>query len=93
LVVDNAWTNCGASAEIAACVTERLQDQKPVRVRRMGYAPTTCPTSPVLENEFYPDPVKIAVAAHLMVRPGERTWTPDPEHSKLAYQVKFRGPF
>ena len=92
LVVDNAWTNCGASAEIVARVAERMSD-KPVQFQRMGYAPTTCPTTPVLEREFYPDPAKIAQAAFAMVKPGAPAWQPDPEHAKLAYQAKFRGPF
>ena len=93
LVVDNAWTSCGASAEIVAQVLERAQNGKPIAVRRMGYAPTTCPTTPVLEQEFYPDPGKIAQAVHAMVRPGAKAWQPDAERAKLAYQVKFRGPF
>jgi acetoin:2,6-dichlorophenolindophenol oxidoreductase subunit beta len=59
----------------------------------MGYAPTTCPTTPVLEQEFYPDPAKIAQTVHMMVRPTAPAWQPDPERAKLAYQVKFRGPF
>jgi pyruvate dehydrogenase E1 component beta subunit len=92
LVVDNAWTNCGASAEIVARVAERMSN-KPVQFQRMGYAPTTCPTTPVLEQEFYPDPAKIAQAAFAMVKPGAPAWQPDPEHAKLAYQAKFRGPF
>jgi pyruvate dehydrogenase E1 component beta subunit len=93
LVVDNAWTSCGASAEIVARVAESSQNGKPILVRRMGYAPTTCPTSPVLENEFYPDPAKIAAAAYAMVRPDGPAWQPDPAQAKLAYQAKFRGPF
>jgi pyruvate/2-oxoglutarate/acetoin dehydrogenase E1 component len=91
LVVDNAWTNCGASAEIVARVAEQIDT--PVQIRRMGYAPTTCPTTPVLEREFYPDPAKIAQAALAMVKPGAPAWQPDPERAKLAYQAKFRGPF
>jgi acetoin:2,6-dichlorophenolindophenol oxidoreductase subunit beta len=93
LVVDNAWTACGASAEIVARVVEQVQNGKPIAVRRMGYAPTTCPTTPVLEQEFYPDPAKIAQTVYAMVRPNAASWRPDPERAKLAYQVKFRGPF
>jgi pyruvate/2-oxoglutarate/acetoin dehydrogenase E1 component len=93
MVVDNAWTNCGASAEIVAQVVERVRNGKPIQVQRMGYAPTTCPTTPVLEREFYPDPAKIARAAYAMVRPGESDWKPAAEAAELAYQVKFRGPF
>jgi pyruvate dehydrogenase E1 component beta subunit len=93
LVVDNAWTTCGASAEIVARVAEACHNGKPIKVRRMGYAPTTCPTSPVLETEFYADPAKIACAAYEMVRPDGPAWKPDEERAKLAYQAKFRGPF
>jgi acetoin:2,6-dichlorophenolindophenol oxidoreductase subunit beta len=93
LVVDNAWTSCGASAEIVAGVVERVSNGKPIQVQRMGYAPTTCPTTPVLEREFYPDPSKIAQTAYAMVRPGAKAWQPDAKASELAYQKKFRGPF
>jgi pyruvate/2-oxoglutarate/acetoin dehydrogenase E1 component len=93
LVVDNGWTSCGASAEIAACVAEQAQNGKPVQIRRMGFAPTTCPTTPPLEQAFYPDPLKIAQTAYAMVRPNTAPWRPDPERAKLTYQMKFRGPF
>ena len=46
-----------------------------------------------LEREFYPDPAKIARTVHAMVKPDAKPWIPDAERSKLAYQVKFRGPF
>jgi len=93
LVVDNAWTNCGASAEIVARVVEQVSNGTPIQIRRMGYAPTTCPTTPVLEREFYPDPVKIAETAYAMARPGAAAWKPAAEAAELAYQAKFRGPF
>jgi len=92
LVVDNAWMNCGASAEIVARVSEVLGEDG-IKVRRMGFAQTTCPTSPWLENAFYPNPATIATAAHAMVKPDAADWTPDPERAKLAYQSEFRGPF
>jgi acetoin:2,6-dichlorophenolindophenol oxidoreductase subunit beta len=91
LVVDNAWMNCGASAEIVARVCEVLGEGG-IKVKRMGFAPTTCPTSPWLEDAFYPNPSTIATTAHHMVRP-EAAWTPDPERTGLAYQMEFRGPF
>jgi acetoin:2,6-dichlorophenolindophenol oxidoreductase subunit beta len=48
IVVDTAWVNCGAAAEIAAQVAERLQGTRDLRIKRMGFAPTTCPTTPTL---------------------------------------------
>ena len=63
-----------------------------MQIARMGFAPTSCPPSPTLEHEFYPNPATIAKRIHEIVRPGV-AWEPDPEHAKLAYQMQFRGPF
>jgi pyruvate dehydrogenase E1 component beta subunit len=92
-VVDNAWTSCGASAEILAQIAERGGSRNRVEMARIGFAPTTCPTSPPLENEFYPNPAKIAVRAYGLVRHGDTSWKPDPERAALSYQLQFRGPF
>jgi pyruvate/2-oxoglutarate/acetoin dehydrogenase E1 component len=88
LVVDNAWTSCGASAEIVARLAEG--DAAP-RMARIGFAPTTCPTTPWLEEYFYPNPATIAAKASAMVVGGN--WTPDRERARMVYQMKFRGPF
>ena len=93
LVVDNAWINCGAGAEIVARVMEAAGPRAGIEVRRMGFAPTTCPTSPWLEAGFYPNPATIARSIHAMVTGADTGWTPDPERAKLAYQTQFRGPF
>src|SRR6266404_1044155 len=50
LVVDTAWLPCGAGAEIVAQVAERLQGVRDLSLKRLGYAPATCPTTPALEN-------------------------------------------
>lgn len=91
LVVDNAWTNCGASAEILARTAESAE--RPILMRRMGFAPTTCPTSPPLEALFYPNPATIATQARRMIEPKAPEWDPNSERAKLAYQTQFRGPF
>lgn len=96
LVVDNAWTSCGASAEILARVAETPADfrkDKGIAMARMGFAAATCPPSPVLEDEYYPNPAKIAAKAYAMVRDGASSWTPDPQRAALSYQLQFRGPF
>ncbi len=96
LVVDNAWTTAGASAEIIAAVMERQNPGKPpgkmLSVGRMGYAPTTCPTTPALEKDFYPNAATIASKAYAMVRPDAPEWTPDVEPT-LPHEAAFRGPF
>lgn len=90
LVIDSAWTACGASAEIVSGVVERLPSV-PIVARRIGFAPTTCPTSPWLEAAFYPNPSTIAQAAYQMVRDAS-DWIPDPARVNLGRQ-QFRGPF
>jgi pyruvate/2-oxoglutarate/acetoin dehydrogenase E1 component len=91
VVVDNGWTTCGASAEITAAVLERLQRRREVHVRRLGFAPTTCPPTPSLERLFYPDARAIAASAFDLVQGRATGWLPDegPEPA----EVEFRGPF
>jgi pyruvate dehydrogenase E1 component beta subunit len=89
LVVDNAWTTAGASAEIVAAVCEH--GTAPI-VGRMGFAPTTCPTTPELEKYFYPNAATIASKAYAMVRPDAPEWIPEVEPT-LPHEAAFRGPF
>lgn len=90
LVIDNAWAPCGLGAEILA----RLTENKKIRdfdFGRMGFEHVPCPTTPVLENEFYPNGKTIASRAHGIVRPGKKKWTPRSEIAKE--EVAFKGPF
>lgn len=91
IVVDSGWTSCGASAEIVALVAEALQGERAVQFRRMGFAPVTCPTTPSLEAHFYPNARTIATAAHSLVRPKSKEWTPA-ERADLQC-IEFKGPF
>jgi pyruvate/2-oxoglutarate/acetoin dehydrogenase E1 component len=91
LVVDSAWTFCGAGAEVLAQMVERLQGVREIRVRRMGFEPVTCPTTKNLENLFYPDAPKIAAAAYAMVHNNSKSWTP--EYIEAPEVVQFKGPF
>lgn len=89
-VVDNAWLTCGASAEIVVQVIERLQGSAAIQVLRLGFAPVTCPTTPPLEDLFYPNGRTIAAAAHTMVT-GRTDWMPA-ERAELK-AIEFKGPF
>jgi pyruvate/2-oxoglutarate/acetoin dehydrogenase E1 component len=91
LVVDNGWVTCGAGAEIVAQVAERLMAVRDVRVRRMGFAPVTCPTTPGLESLFYPNARTIAAAARDLVEGRETGWLP--EENPDLQSVEFKGPF
>lgn len=91
IVVDSAWTNCGASAEIASQVTERLQGQREFRIKRMGFEPVTCPTTKNLENLFYPNPQKIASEAYSLLHNDGKSWSP--AFVEAPEIVEFKGPF
>ena len=90
LVVDSAWTSCGATAEIVAQAVERLQGARELRVRRLGFAPVVCPTTRPLEDLYYPSPGRIAAAAHALVRGGPDRWDPGDE---APGPIEFKGPF
>ena len=90
IVVDNAWTVCGAGAEIIARLVEK-GIHKDMDMHRMGFAFVTCPTTPTLEKGFYPDAGKIASKAYEMIHPGKEPWVPS---GKLHIEeVEFKGPF
>jgi pyruvate/2-oxoglutarate/acetoin dehydrogenase E1 component len=91
LVVDNGWLCCGAGAEIIASVAERLQGVRDLALKRMGFAPVTCPTTPVLEELFYPNARTIAAAARDLVEGTATGWLPD-ERTDLQ-SIEFKGPF
>lgn len=89
LVVDNGWETCGAGAEIIAQALIRLQGVREIKIARMGFAPTTCPPSPALEDAFYPNALTIAQRVHALLT-GKTDWTPQ----KQTFQDPvFRGPF
>jgi pyruvate/2-oxoglutarate/acetoin dehydrogenase E1 component len=91
LVVDSAWTCCGAGAEIIAQVTEQMQGTREFRCRRLGFAPVVCPTTKSLERLFYPNPQTIAAAAYQLVHPGHGAW--QPETVETPEIIQFKGPF
>lgn len=89
IVVDNDWVACSLSAEILALLTESEQKQD-FKAKRMGYAPTPCPTTRCLEDEFYPNPQKIAEQAYTMIT-GKNDWqAPTETYQELN---EFKGPF
>lgn len=90
LVVDTAWTSCGASAEIIARISEKAGNKK-ILVQRLGFAPTPCPTTKNLENLFYPNAQKIAETAYKMV--GKKGKLKLPKGFESPEIIEFKGPF
>lgn len=92
VVVDTGWLSCGASAEILSRVFERIGERRAFVGRRLGYLPTPCPTTRVLENLYYPSPRSIAEAAYRLVRGrAAAEWQPPEADSREV--AEFRGPF
>ncbi len=91
VVVDNGWVTCGAGAEIVAQMAERLMGIRDVRVRRLGFAPVTCPTTPSLENLFYPNARTLAAAARDLVEGRPTGWLPEDRPAWTS--LEFKGPF
>jgi|Deesub1362A_J573_1020465.scaffolds.fasta_scaffold00073_74 pyruvate/2-oxoglutarate/acetoin dehydrogenase E1 component len=88
IVVDNAWMVCGAGAEI---ITQLIERNINMQVHRMGFAFVTCPTTPTLEEHFYPNAKKIASRAYEMLYPDRKPWTPKTELQ--LEEIEFKGPF
>jgi pyruvate dehydrogenase E1 component beta subunit len=57
----------------------------------MGFAPTTCPTTPVLEELFYPNGQTIAQFVHDTCLGKSSPWTPQPVD--FSDSLEFKGPF
>lgn len=90
IVVDNAWMTCGAGAEIITRLLEK-NTHRNLQVHRMGFAFTTCPTTPALERYFYPDAKKIASEAYRMIFPSRKSW--EAQAKLKVEEVEFKGPF
>ena len=88
-IVDNGWTTCGASAEIVAQLVEGTRN--PPRVSRLGFAPTTCPTTRPLEDHFYPNGRSIAEFVNRRLG-GPSSWSPRQDEGS-AVELEFKGPF
>lgn len=90
IVADNDWLDCGFSAEVAARISEKCFGQLKSPVKRIGFAPTPCPTIRCLENEFYPNAIEI-------IRAVEEKFGLDPidlsKEDFYSHERRFKGPF
>ncbi len=90
IVADNDWIHCGFSAEVAAQVYEGCFGRLRSPVARIGFAPTPCPCTRPLENEFYPNAVDIIRAIEKKLGLSESDLSAEDFYS---YENKFKGPF
>ena len=89
IVVDCSWVFCGWGAEVVARLAEAGILPARGKIRRLGFAPTACPTSPALEASYYPTAQAIAKTAYALVTKDE-TWEPP---GRAEHEPNFRGPF
>jgi len=90
-VVDNGWTTCGAGSEIVSSVLERLSTVAQIHTRRLGFAATTCPPTPALEDIYYPNAQTIASDAYELVTGRVNNWKPTLIDDLR--EIEFKGPF
>lgn len=68
LIVDEAQSFCGFSAEAAAVVSEEILDYLDAPIKRLCTLPTPHPFNPVLEAAMLPSTEKIVAAAREVVK-------------------------
>ncbi len=90
IVADNDWLHCGFSAEVAARVSEKCFGKLKYPVQRIGFISTPCPTARHLENEFYPNAVKIIRMVEKMLKLSPTDLSKEEFYS---HEKKFKGPF
>lgn len=90
IIVDNAWMKGALGAEVMACLCERGLLEG-VTVRRMGFAHSTCPTTPSLEQNFYPNAQSITEKAYQMIVGKSLNW--DGKKTLPIEEIEFKGPF
>jgi len=90
IVADNDWLHCGFSAELATRVSEKCFGKLKSPVQRIGFAPTPCPTTRHLENEFYCNAIKIIITVEKMLKLSPIDLS---KESFYSYENKFKGPF
>lgn len=90
LIVDNDWVYYGASAEIAAQITEKCFNDLKMPVKRVGFSHIPCPTARHLENEFYPNAKTIVREVEKMLNLKHIDLS---KEDFFSHERKFIGPF
>ena len=75
------------------CPGGRVSPWHGIRVKRLGFAPTTCPTTPTLEAAVLSQSRNDRRCRPLHAAPERDAMEPDPERCRMAHNVNFKGPF
>lgn len=90
IIADYDWIFCGFSAEVATRIYEKLSHKLKSEVLRLGFAPTHCPCTRPLENEFYTDSINLIRAVEKKLQLKEMDLSKETFYS---YENNFKGPF
>lgn len=90
IIADYDWSYCGFSAELASRIYDTLSHTLKSPVTRLGFAPTHCPCTRPLEDEFYTDAINLIRAVEQKLKLKEMDLSGETFYS---YENKFRGPF
>jgi len=94
IIADNDWVYCGFGAEIATQIYDNcITNSKSVLthpIKRIGFAFTPCPTTRILENEFYPNAINIIREVEKLLDLKEVDLSGEEFYS---HENKFKGPF
>ena len=90
IIADYDWTFCGFSAELATRIYEKLSHKLKSKVARLGFAPTQCPCTRPLEDEFYTDAIDLIRIVERKLSLKEMDLSNEIFYN---YENKFRGPF
>ena len=85
IIVEPAWATFGVASDIALQLTDLIKD---INLITYGCKETVCPTSPFLEEHYYPAASGIAIQARHMVD-GTKGWIPEIDEEI----DNFKGPF
>jgi pyruvate/2-oxoglutarate/acetoin dehydrogenase E1 component len=90
VVADNDWVHCGFGAELSARIMEGCFGRLRSPVTRIGWAQVPCPTTRILEEQFYPNARQIVrvVEQKLGLEPADLD-----EFDFYTYENRFKGPF
>lgn len=90
IIADYDWTFCGFSAELATRIYEKLSHKLKSEIVRLGFAPTHCPSTRPLEDEFYTDSIDLIRAVEKKLKLKEMDLSKETFYS---YENQFKGPF
>ncbi len=90
IVADNDWLISGLSGEIAFNVQKNSFKYLKMPIERIGFKQVPCPTTRVLEDEFYPNAFDIVRKAENML--GLKSCNLN-QYQLFSHETRFKGPF